>query len=156
MTQGSFQEQTAARLQRQLEIYDREEQAARREALRLTERLARQTGELARTRRLEQTVSALSVALRETGGDIDRALNSRAWRLGHLITRTLSRIARRPVRTDGALVAALARVERVQQATRINLSPDPSGAPGGSASRSAPALLSPAQRRPLSGAQALE
>ena len=51
--------------------------------MRLTERLAQQTRELARTRRLEQTVSALSVALRQTGGDVERALDSRAWRLGH-------------------------------------------------------------------------
>ena len=85
---------------------------------RLTERLARQPRELEaavmRARRLEQRVSALSVALSQTRGDIERALGSRAWRLGHLTTRTLSRIAGRTVRTEGALAAALARIERVQ------------------------------------------
>ncbi len=61
-------------------------------------------------------MSALSVGLRHTREDIERALRSRAWRLGHLTTRTLSRLARRRVRTQGALLAALARIERVQGA----------------------------------------
>jgi GT2 family glycosyltransferase/spore maturation protein CgeB len=80
---------------------------------------ARERAEHAATaRRLEQSVSALSVGLRQTKEDIERAAGSRAWRLGHLITRTLSRIARRPMRTGGALAAALARIERVQSAVR--------------------------------------
>jgi spore maturation protein CgeB/GT2 family glycosyltransferase len=70
----------------------------------------------ARARQLEQTVSALSVGLRQTRNDIERAASSRAWRLGHLLTRTLSRLARRPLRTQGALVAALARIDRIQGA----------------------------------------
>jgi O-antigen biosynthesis protein len=73
----------------------------------------------ARARRLEQTVSALSVGLRQTRDDIERAARSRAWRLGHLITRTLSRLARRPLRTQGALAAALVRIERVQAAVHL-------------------------------------
>jgi len=133
-------------LERQLGIRDRDEQAARREMRRLTERLARQTGELqdalARARGLEQTVSAMSVALRQTRGDIERALASHAWRLGHFTTRTLSRIAGRTVRTEGALVAALARIERVQ--------------PTAAASESAPAVWSPPQLQQLSPAQQLE
>jgi O-antigen biosynthesis protein len=72
----------------------------------------------ARVRRLEQTVSALSVGLRRTRDDIDRAARSRAWRLGHWVTRTLSRLTRKPVRTQGALAAALARIDRVQEAVR--------------------------------------
>jgi O-antigen biosynthesis protein len=72
----------------------------------------------ARARRLELSVSALSVGLRQTRDDIERAARSRAWRLGHLITRTLSRIARRPPRTQGALAAALARIDRAQSAVR--------------------------------------
>ncbi len=110
-----------SQLERQLKISNRDEQAARREMTRLTEQLARQTGELKdavmRARNLEQTVSALSVALRQTRGDIERALGSHAWRLGHFTTRTLSRIAGRTVRTEGALAAALARIERVQPST---------------------------------------
>jgi GT2 family glycosyltransferase len=72
----------------------------------------------ARVRELEQTISALSVGLRQTRDDIERAAGSRAWRFGHFFTRTLSRLARRPVRTQGALVAALARIDRVQSAVR--------------------------------------
>ncbi len=77
----------------------------------------------ARARRLEQSVSALSVGLHQTRDDVERAARSRAWRLGHLVTRTLSRIARRPIRTEGALVAALARIERVQSAVRAESAP---------------------------------
>ncbi|HEY7951637.1 MAG TPA: glycosyltransferase [Solirubrobacteraceae bacterium] len=75
----------------------------------------------ARIRHLEQTVSALSVGLRQTREDIERAAHSRAWRLGHLVTRTLSRLARRPLRTQGALAAALARIDRVQSAVHASL-----------------------------------
>ena len=88
-----------------------------------------------RARRLEQSVSALAVGLRQTRDDIERAARSRAWRVGHLLTRTLSRIARRPRRTEGALVAALARIERVQSAVHGELSP------GGSAPRSSSAVV---------------
>jgi O-antigen biosynthesis protein len=81
----------------------------------------------ARARRLEQSVSSLSVGLSQTREDVERAALSRAWRLGHFITRTLSRLARRPMRTQGALIAALARIERVQGA----VSGEPAlGAPG--------------------------
>ncbi len=135
-----------SQLERELKIRDRDEQAARREVTRLTERLARQPRELeeavARARRLEQTVSALSVVLRQTRGDIERALGSHAWRLGHLATRTLSRIAGRTVRTEGALVAALARIERVQ--------------PTASPSAKVAAPWSPPPRQQLSPAQELE
>ncbi len=145
-------------LERELKIGDREEQAARREAMRLTERLAGQTRELARTRRLEQTVSALSVALRQTSADIERALDSRAWRWGHRITRTLSRLARRPVRTEGALAAALARIERVQSATHIDLSSGSAAdaARGGSLSHAAVETLSPVSQAPMSPEQVRE
>jgi GT2 family glycosyltransferase len=84
---------------------------------RLARARAREAAEhSARVRQLEQTVSALSVGLRQTRDDIERAASSRAWRFGHLFTRTLSRLARRPLRTQGALVAALARIDRVQGA----------------------------------------
>ncbi len=71
-------------------------------------------------------MSALSVGLRHTREDIERAERSRAWRFGHLTTRTLSRLARRPLRTEGALLAALARIERVQGA--VPGLPPPGGA----------------------------
>jgi Glycosyl transferase family 2 len=147
-----------ARLERELKIRDREEQAARREVTRLTEQIARQPGELeaavARARKLEQTVSVLSVALRRTGADVERALNSRAWRLGHLITRTLSRLAGRPTRTEGALVAALARIDRAQRAVHIDPGPGSPGRAGPPASVSEP--WSPERERRLSPAQVQE
>ncbi len=83
----------------------------------------------ARVRQLEQTVSALSVGLRQTRDDIERAAHSRAWRLGHFLTRAMSRLARRPTRTQGALVAALARIDRVQSAVHAL----PTGTDGGPA-----------------------
>jgi O-antigen biosynthesis protein len=82
-----------------------------------------------RIRHLEQTVSAQSVALRQTRDDIERAAHSRAWRLGHFVTRTLSRLARRPARTQGALVAALARIDRVHGAVHAPASTTPALAP---------------------------
>jgi GT2 family glycosyltransferase/spore maturation protein CgeB len=103
----------------------------------------------ARARRLEQEVSALAVGLRHTRDDIERAARSRAWRLGHLLTRTLSRLARRPVRTQGALVAALARIERVEGAVREL--PSPILAPPIALPSELPAdlRLSPAQEQEL-------
>ena len=106
----------------------RGEYAAAREQLDAVqrERTRERADHAARVRRLEQSVSALSVGLRQTRGDIERAVHSRAWRLGHFITRACSRIARRPMRTQGALVAALARIDRVQSSARPELA---AGAP---------------------------
>jgi GT2 family glycosyltransferase/spore maturation protein CgeB len=72
----------------------------------------------ARNRRLAQTVSALSVGLSHVRDDVERAQSSRAWRLGHGVSRTLARLAGRRRATQGALAAALARIDRVQGATR--------------------------------------
>jgi GT2 family glycosyltransferase/spore maturation protein CgeB len=100
----------------------------------------------ARARRLEQIVSAQAVALRQTRDDIERAERSRAWRLGHLVSRTLSRLARRPVRTRGALLTALARIERVQSAVHELPSGHelPPGREGADAAGGAPARSSTA------------
>ncbi len=158
---GEEKEHERTRLRRELAIRDREEHAARREVTRLTEELAHQARERdawrgqvdaasRRSRRLEQTVSSLSVGLSQTRDDVERALGSRAWRLGHFVTLTLSRIARRPVRTEGALVAALARIERVQRAARVD--PD-SGAGGHGSARSAIAPSSPTPEQRLSPIQ---
>jgi O-antigen biosynthesis protein len=73
------------------------------------------------SRRLRQTVSVLSVGLRQIKDDIERAAGSRAWRFGHFMTRTLARATRRPVRTKGALAAALVRIERVQGDERLGV-----------------------------------
>jgi O-antigen biosynthesis protein len=114
----------------QLEASEREQGRARAE-------------HAARARALEQTVSALAVGLRQTRADVERAARSRAWRLGHRITRTLSRLARRPLRTQGALAAALARIERVEAATRQHA--------GGEAA----ALAAPAGQRALASGSPL-
>ena len=133
-----------ALLERQRGELDRvhgELEAAQRQLEALQRERARERAEhAARTRRLEQSVSALSVGLRQTREDIERAVRSHAWRLGHRITRSYSRIARRPIRTQGALVAALARIERVQDSLRAELA---SGATagGGPGSESAPLAL---------------
>ena len=85
-------------LERELKIRDRDEQAARREMTRLTERIARQPGELeaaiTRARRLEQTVSSMSVALRQTRGDIERALGLARMAAGALHHALASRVWR--------------------------------------------------------------
>jgi O-antigen biosynthesis protein len=85
-----------------------------------------------RTRELQQAVSALTVGLRQTKDDIERAAQSRAWRYGHAVTRNLARLARRNRRTAGALATALVRIERTEDALRTL-----PGAPG------LPALASP-------------
>ncbi len=72
----------------------------------------------AQNRRMRQTVSSLSVGLGHVRDDIERAQASRAWRYGHGLSRALSRLAGRRRRTQGALSAALARIERVQSSTR--------------------------------------
>jgi O-antigen biosynthesis protein len=117
---------------------------ALRGQLEASERLrAREATELAtRARGLEQTASALSVALRRTRDDIERVERSQAWRLGHFTTRTLRRLARRPIRTEGALRSSLVRIERVQEAVHEL----PAGGDGGALIPSAypPSAVAPA------------
>jgi GT2 family glycosyltransferase/spore maturation protein CgeB len=129
---GQAQQQEAERAERDALLeqlrgeLDRVEdalQAARGQLEAAQREQARERAEhAARARRLEQSVSALAVGLRQTRDDVERAARSRAWRIGHLLTRTLSRVARRPRRTEGALVAALARIDHVQSAVRAESS----------------------------------
>ncbi|MFI5009030.1 MAG: glycosyltransferase [Solirubrobacterales bacterium] len=141
-------EESVKRLGGELERTEAQLGASRRDLDASERARAREVAEHStRSRRLEQEVSALSVGLRHTREDIERAARSRAWRLGHLITRTLSRLARRPVRTQGALVAALARIERVQGAVPVHELPSPaagSSSPADSPPASAHALVAPA------------
>ena len=127
------------------------ELGALRRQLEASERVrAREASEYgARSRQLEQSVSALSVGLRQTREDIERAAASRAWRLGHRVTRTLARLARRPVRTEGALVAALARIDRVQGAVRAL----PAGDAGAAADPPAPDFGPPTLMTPVPGSE---
>jgi len=101
-----------------LEIVELERQMrAERDALERAARASR--GEhAARIRELEQLVSTLSLALAATRDDVDRAARSRAWRIGHGMSRAAARVALRPDKTAGALTSALRRIEEVQQATR--------------------------------------
>ncbi len=109
----------------------------------------------ARSRRLEQEASALSVGLRHTKDDIERAARSRAWRLGHRTTRTLARLARRPVRTQGALAAALARIERVQGALHELPAPASAVGPRALAAASASSVSATSAFAPATSAQTL-
>src|SRR3954465_3758901 len=88
------------------------------------DRIARLTTELERERQraaaarlgireLEQTVSTLTGALADTRTDIARARASLAWRIGHAITRFGRRVTFRPMLTEGALVRAEQRLERL-------------------------------------------
>jgi GT2 family glycosyltransferase/spore maturation protein CgeB len=99
----------------------------------------------AQSRRLQQTVSALSVGLGGVRDDIERAQTSRAWRYGHAVSRALARLVGRRRRTQGALAAALARIERVQSATRALPAPrvesSPAAAGGGPGGPAGAALL---------------
>ncbi|HWY89544.1 MAG TPA: glycosyltransferase [Solirubrobacteraceae bacterium] len=150
-------DESISRLRDELDRMESEVQALRRQLEADGRVRTREAAEhAARSRALEQAVSALSVGLRQTGEDIERAARSRAWRWGHFATRLLSRIARRPVRTDGALVAALAQIERVQGAVRAEPSAGmgqlPALAPPPQVAPDPPLLdleLSPAQEREL-------
>jgi GT2 family glycosyltransferase/spore maturation protein CgeB len=122
-----------ARLRRALESSERQHQ--------------RSAGEhAARSRGLQQTISALSVGLGHVREDIERAQISRAWRYGHSVSRALARLVGRRRRTQGALAAALARIERVQSATRALPPPRGGGSSGaaGSLPRALAALPAPA------------
>jgi hypothetical protein len=67
-----------------------------------------------RIRELEQLTSTLAGGLAQARDDLFRAEGSRAWRWGHGVTRALSRVARRRNITEGALVAALNRIEEIE------------------------------------------
>jgi GT2 family glycosyltransferase/spore maturation protein CgeB len=71
-----------------------------------------------RVRELDQVVSALMVGLQTTRHDVQRAEESRAWRWGHGITKLARRLMRRRMRTEGALKAALARLDQIETITR--------------------------------------
>ena len=66
-----------------------------------------------RIRELDQLVSTLSVTLASTRSDIARAEASRAWRLGHGAMRLANQLRMRPNRTQGALQAALRRIDEL-------------------------------------------
>ena len=58
------------------------------------------------------------MTLAEIKRDLERAEASRAWRWGHFITTMAWRLRRRPIRTKGALPAAIRRAERTQALMR--------------------------------------
>jgi GT2 family glycosyltransferase len=121
---------------------------AERDAVAARARISR--GEhTARIRELEQLVSTLSVTLAATRADIERTEQSRAWRLGHGVSRTASRVAGRRDRTDGALLAALRRIDELEAATRaLPSGPSTEPAPDSSPADVAPASEAPPPRAP--------
>src|SRR4051794_5193267 len=76
-----------------------------------------------RIRALEQELSVLKPGLAAIRRDLELIARSRAWRWGHGASTLLSRLMQRPVRTRGAVAAALARIERLEEAL-----PSPLGA----------------------------
>ena len=97
-----------------------------------------------RIRELEQLTSTLTVALSGLKADIERAESSRAWQWGHGIATLAWRLRHRQTRTQGALAAALARIERVEAQTRALPAPS-ARAPG--PDPAAPALSPLAEQR---------
>jgi len=94
-----------------------------------------------RVRELEQTVSTLIVGLSEAKADIQRAEQSRAWRLGHGVTRAARRLAMRQIRTKGALDRAVRRLERLEEQAQLV---PPAPTPGALPPARRPALPGPA------------
>jgi GT2 family glycosyltransferase/spore maturation protein CgeB len=125
-----------------------ERMTAERDAVEARARVSR--GEhAARIRELEQLVSTLSVTLAATRADIQRAEQSHAWRLGHAAARTASRIGGRRDRTDGALLAALRRIDELEAATRVlPAGPSTEPAPGSAAAAVEPTPEAPPSRTP--------
>ena len=97
-----------------------EQRDASQEQLRTVEQHQRQRAieQQARIRELEQLNSTLTGTLIDVKRDLERAAASRAWRWGHLLTTVAWRLRRRPIRTQGALPAALRRLERGYQQAR--------------------------------------
>jgi GT2 family glycosyltransferase/spore maturation protein CgeB len=127
-----------AQRQRSSDALEQEFDSAQAELTRLRKALQnaerqhqRSIGEhAAQNRKLRQTVSALAVGLGHVRDDIERAQASRAWRYGHWLSRALARVAGRRRRTQGALAAALARIEYVQSSTRALPAPSAERASG--------------------------
>lgn len=72
-----------------------------------------------RSQDLERHVATLSAVLDATRADVERAAASRAWRYGHRLARIASRMMLRKHRTDGALRAALERLDQVQRLDQV-------------------------------------
>lgn len=110
----------------------------------------------AREREHAQLVMQLSLGLADVRSDLERVSRSRAWRLGHGLTRALRRATFRRMRTEGAIAAALDRIEQVQRQTRALPAPPADRAripvPGALSARQ-PELAPPdhAARRRLAG-----
>lgn len=72
-----------------------------------------------RNRELEQRNAAFAAALAATRADLVRAERSRAWRLGHGVTRLLRRLTGRRIQTEGALRRAIARIDQLEETTGL-------------------------------------
>lgn len=129
-----------ADLESELAMLRRSESAMRSELERVRRELAAAGRDLARARDLarerrresEQALATAIVGLRSVRGDIERLGASTAWRLGHGAARAADRLRRRRRVTDGAVVAALARIDGLLERLSARRGEAPSG-PGGAA-----------------------
>lgn len=87
------------------------ESQGERAALEDSERIAAE-----RVERQVELIAALAKGIAAVRGDIERVAESRSWRLGHGVARSVDRLRKRPLITDGAVARALARLDTVQQA----------------------------------------
>jgi glycosyltransferase involved in cell wall biosynthesis len=68
-----------------------------------------------RLRELEAERHALRSGLAEVRADVERIGASRAWRWGHAASSLVTRLRRRPVRTEGGVAHALERIGRLER-----------------------------------------
>ncbi|UGS38816.1 acyltransferase [Capillimicrobium parvum] len=68
-------------------------------------------------------VEAMGAALEATRRDLERVRDSRAWRIGHAVTGGLRRMTLRGHSTEGAVQAAIDRIEEVQRSVSASATP---------------------------------
>src|SRR3954451_6192014 len=106
------------------------ERGAREETAALQERLdSTRDTHLARVRELEQALSVLTAGLNEVHKDLERVAGSTAWRYGHRMSRTATRMTGGSIRTEGAVAAAIARVENLLDIPQRVVTPASSSVP---------------------------
>src|SRR5687767_7189486 len=93
---------------------DREPAAAERAQLRLELLAARD-----QVRALTSEISTLRAGLASVRADLVRIGRSRSWRWGHGVAQAIARVTRRRVLTEGAVSAALERLDRLEEALGV-------------------------------------
>ncbi len=99
-----------------------------------------------RVRELEQQVSSFRVGLARLQDDLRRIAASRAWRWGHGVTVAFRRLTRRRMITEGAVIRAIERAERLTSSVaQIGDGEAPATAPTPVAPRFAPDTVARAE-----------